>query len=109
MNTENLARRYYRLINDKDLEGVLALMASDVVFDLPDGRKVEVEALREMYVGVFSHGGPQPQPVSIVTGESNAAAEVEVKLADGSVRKMASFFYAGWNGKLERVAVYQRS
>ncbi len=110
MNTEHLARTYYRKVNAKDLEGLLALFADDAVFILPDGRQVSgVAEIRQMYERVFAHGGPQPQPVSFVAADHGVAAEVQVHLSDGTVRRMASFFQAGADEKFTSVGVYQRN
>ncbi len=110
MNTENLARSYYRKVNAKDIEGLLALFADDACFVLPDGRNVAgMDAIRTMYENVFKHGGPQPKPVAFVPGEDAVAAEVEVHLADGTVRQMASFFQVDNQGKFTSVGVYQRT
>lgn len=110
MNTENLARSYYRRVNAKDIEGLLGLFADDASFVLPDGRTVAgMDAIRTMYEGVFAHGGPQPQPVAFVPGENSVAAEIEVHLADGTVRQMASFFQVDNQGKFTSVGVYQRT
>lgn len=109
MNTENLARAYYRTVNSADIEALLKLFADDAVFKLPDGRRVEgIDAIRAMYVGVFAHGGPQPRPVRIVPGTDAVAAEVEVHLADGSVLNMASFFEVDGEGRFTSVGVYRR-
>ncbi|WP_417621248.1 nuclear transport factor 2 family protein [Parasphingorhabdus sp.] len=110
MNTENLARAYYRKVNAKDIEGLLALFADDARFVLPDGRIVAgMDAIRTMYEGVFAQGGPQPQPVAFVPGENGVAAEIEVHLADGTVRQMASFFHVDDEGKFTSIGVYQRT
>ncbi len=109
MCTKDKALAYYRAINAKDLDGVCALFADDAVFNLPDGRVVAgMAAIRAMYVGVFAHGGPQPQPKVIVPAASHVAVEVEVHLADGSVRNMASFFAMREDGLFGSVSVYQR-
>lgn len=109
MNAEHLARRYYRNINARDLEGVLSLFSDDAVFHLPDGRVVSgKDALRQMYTHVFAQGGPQPLPVKIVATDTDAAAEVEVTLADGAKLFMASFFAMGAGEFFETVSVYQR-
>lgn len=110
MNTEHLARTYYRKVNARDLEGLLSLFADDAEFTLPDGRKVAgLAAIRQMYERVFSLGGPQPQPTSFVAAEHGVAAEVEVHLADGTVRQMASFFQVGADETFTAVGVYQRN
>lgn len=109
MKTESMARSYYRYINGKDVEGLLALFADDVKFFLPDGKTVTgKDALRSMYQRIFSLGGPQPQPVSMMANEHSAAAEVEVTLADGTVRHMASFFQTDDREHFCSVTVYQR-
>lgn len=109
MNSEHLARTYYRKVNAKDIEGLLALFTDDAVFTLPDGRKVEgTPAIRAMYERVFELGGPQPQPVNFVAAEYAVAAEIEVHLADDRVLSMASFFTAREDGKFTRVGVYRR-
>ena len=109
MNTEHLARTYYRRVNAKDLEGLLSLFADDATFTLPDGRTVSGMAeIRQMYERVFGHGGPQPQPLSFIPSDHGVAAEVQVHLADGSVRHMASFFQVGDDEKFTSVGVYQR-
>lgn len=110
MNTEDRARTYYSKINAKDLEGLLALFAEDATFTLPDGRKVSGMAeIRKMYVNVFAHGGPQPQPMTFIASDSGVAVEVQVNLADGSVRNMASFFQVGSDEKFISIGVYQRA
>ncbi len=109
MNTENLARAYYRTVNSADIEALLKLFAADAVFTLPDGRQVEgFAAIRQMYAGVFAKGGPQPHPIRIVPGSDAVAAEVEVRLADGSVLNMASFFEVDGEGRFTSVGVYRR-
>lgn len=107
--TNEIARRYYRLVNAQDMDNLLALFSDEICFDLPDGRKVEGKAaLQEMYSDVFARGGPQPQPVRVIAGEAGAAAEVEVTLSDGRVLQMASFFHTNESGLVERVGVYRR-
>lgn len=109
MTAESMARKYYRCINAKDVDGVLSLLEQDAVFQLPDGNEVTGhEALRWMYTRVFSSGGPQPQPVRIIATATGAAVEVEVVLADGSRLQMASFFTMGVGQAFERVTVYRR-
>ncbi len=110
MNSEHLARTYYRKVNAKDIEGLLALFTDDAVFTLPDGRKVEgLPAIRAMYERVFAAGGPQPQPTSFTAAIHAVAAEVEVHLPDGSVRQMASFFQLSSEEKFVTVGVYTRT
>lgn len=110
MNTEHLARTYYRKVNAKDLEGLLSLFAEDAVFTLPDARQVAgLAAIRQMYERVFALGGPQPQPIRFIAAEHGVAAEIEVHLADGTVRQMASFFQVGGDEKFTAVGVYQRT
>lgn len=109
MSAESLARAYYRRVNAKDIEGLLALFDDDAQFNLPDGREVKgKDALRSMYENVFAAGGPQPQPVRIVATQTDAAAEVEVTLASGEVLAMASFFTMGSGDGFARVGVYKR-
>lgn len=109
MTAESLARKYYRFINAKDVDGVLSVLSDNATFLLPDGREVSgKDALRRMYTHVFAAGGPQPQPVRIVASESDAAVQVEVALADGRILQMASFFTMGPDETFEAVAVYQR-
>lgn len=109
MCTKDRALDYYAAINAKDLDGVCALFADDAAFNLPDGRRVEgIAAIRQMYVGVFAQGGPQPQPVVIVPGKTHVAVEVTVTLANGTVLNMASFFALGAGGKFASVSVYRR-
>ena len=109
MTAEYLARKYYRHINAKDVDGVLSLLSDAAVFHLPDGREVVgKDALRAMYTHVFAAGGPQPQPVRIIASKTDAAVQVEVALADGRTLQMASFFTIGPEETFETVAVYQR-
>lgn len=109
VTAEYLARKYYRSINARDVDGVLALLAPHAVFRLPDGNEVVGhDALRWMYTRVFSAGGPQPQPVRIVASPKEAAVEVEVALADGKRLQMASFFTMGDGQSFEQVSVYRR-
>lgn len=110
MNSEHLARTYYRKVNAKDIDGLLALFTDDAVFTLPDGRRVEgTPAIRAMYERVFEAGGPQPQPVTFIAAIHGVAVEVEVHLADGSMRQMASFFQLSSDDKFVSVGVYTRT
>lgn len=110
MDTEARARAYYQAINAGELEPLLDLFTDDATFHLPAGNTVAgKDALRQMYIGVFSRAGPQPQPIRIVAGQSSVAVEVEVTLGDGSVLNMASFFEVDPSGKFSRVSVYQRN
>lgn len=109
VTAEHLARKYYRYINAKDVDGVLSLLAPDAIFRLPDGNEVEGhEALRWMYARIFSAGGPQPQPMRMIATATEAAVEVEVGLADGKRLQMASFFTMGSGQTFDRVTVYRR-
>ncbi|WP_340589014.1 nuclear transport factor 2 family protein [Erythrobacter alti] len=109
MSAEHLARTYYRNINAKDLEGVLALFSDNATFNLPDGRVVVgKDNLRDMYTHVFAQGGPQPRPVNIVATDTDAAVQVEVTLSDGTTLHMASFFAMDSADTFDAVSVYQR-
>lgn len=109
MNSENLARSYYRKVNAKDMEGLLELFAENATFTLLDGRQVKGHAeMREMYKNVFAQGGPQPSPVNIVPAEDSVAAEVELRLADGAAMRVASFFGLNSEGKVTSVSVYRQ-
>ena len=110
MTAEHLARSYYRHVNAKDIDGVLSVLSENAVFNLPDGREVTGKhALRNMYTHVFAQGGPQPVPVKIVATDTDAAAQIEVTLADGTKLYMASFFAMGSGNTFDLVSVYQRA
>jgi len=108
MHPTELAERYFASVRDRDIERFMALFNKDATFVLPDGREVVGEgAIREMELAVFKSGVPTPSPGAMVVGENSIAVEVQVHLAGGGVRRIASFFQLR-EGRIQRLSVYRQ-
>jgi ketosteroid isomerase-like protein len=109
MNPADVTERYFASIRARDLDGLVALYAENACFILPNGREFNgVEAIREMHRSVFAAGGPMPTPLASIAGASSIAVEIEARLADGTVRRTANFYYLNAAGRIERLSVYMR-
>ncbi|UVO52615.1 nuclear transport factor 2 family protein [Sphingomonas sp. SUN039] len=109
MTPTELADRYFAAVRARDLDAFTALFAEDATFVLPDGREIAGKAaIREMEAQVFAAGGPTPSPQSMFPGGEGIAVQVEVRLADDSVRRMGSFFHLGADGLIRRLSIYRQ-
>jgi uncharacterized protein (TIGR02246 family) len=109
MQPIELAERYFASVRARDIEGFSALFAEDAVFVRPDGIRLSgLAAIREMEAGVFAAGPPTPAPEVMVAGANAVAVEINVRLADGGVRRMANFFHLNAEGKIQRLSVYRQ-
>jgi ketosteroid isomerase-like protein len=99
---------YFSSVRARDIERFISLFADDAIMILPDGREVAgTAAIREMELSVFQSSSPPfPTPVSIVTGDDSVAAEIDVRLPNGLVLKMANFFQLNGDGRIWRLSVY---
>ncbi len=109
MNPQHVVERYFENIRARDIDALSTLYADDATFHLPNGKSFAgIAAIRDMHLGVFAAGSPFPNPVRQVITESSAAVEIEAKLADGSSRHTANFFYLNASGRIQRISVYAR-
>lgn len=109
MNPQRVIERYFESIRARDIDALSALYADDATFHLPNGNSFAgIAAIRDMHLGVFAAGSPFPNPVSQVIAEASAAVEIEARLADGSIRHTANFFYLNADGRIQRISVYAR-
>jgi len=109
MHPTELADRYFASVRDRDIERFMALFRKDATFVLPDGREIVGEsAIREMEMAVFKSGVPSPVPAAMVVGEHSIAVEVQVHLSGGGIRRVASFFHLGDDGRIQRLSVYRQ-
>jgi hypothetical protein len=76
---------------------------------MPDGRElIGIDAIRDMYRGLFIAQSPSPTPVNLVVGENSVAAELEIRLTNGDIRRTANFFSMNDAGLIERLSIYAR-
>jgi uncharacterized protein (TIGR02246 family) len=109
MDPAHVTERYFTSIRARDLDGLIALYADDACFTLPDGREFHgVDAIREMHRSVFSAGAPNPTALKSIAGASSIAVEIEARLADGTVRRTANFYYLNGAGRIQALSVYMR-
>jgi uncharacterized protein (TIGR02246 family) len=109
MRPTELADRYFASVRARDIDGFIALFAEDATFIRPDGIKLSGRtAIREMELGVFTTGAPTPSRVASVESDNAIAVEVDVRLADGTMRHMANFFQLNVDGHIQRLSVYRQ-
>ena len=109
MNVNDIADSYFRCIRGKDVDGLVALYAEDAVVTFPNGMQLSgSQAIREFQTKLFSGSAPYPTPGARIAGENAIAVEIEARLADGSVRNTANFFYVNEAGRIQRLSVYAR-
>lgn len=110
MTPDELAGRYFNCIRAKDINGLSELYEEDATFVLPDGREFAGKAaILEMQRSVFSHGALTPVPVSMIVGASAIAVEIETRIPDGTVRRMADLFHLSATGRIRRLCVYMQA
>jgi len=110
MDLDKVIAGYFAAIRAKDIEGLMALYASDASFSLPDGRQFSgTDAIRAMHLSVFAASAPQPSPGRTIIAPSAAAVEIEARLPDGSVRHTTNHFFLNKDGKIERLSVYVKT
>lgn len=109
MHPTELADRYFASVRARDIDSFMALFAEDATFVAPDGRVLTgVAAIREMELRAFTLGAPTPSPAATVFGENSIAVEIDVRLADGTIRRMADFFHLNSKGLIQRLSVYRQ-
>lgn len=109
MNKSDLANQYFSSVKNRDLESLCALYIDDAELVLPDGRELlGIAAIREMYSGLFASQAPSPTPVHVVIGEGAVAAELEIRLPNGDIRRTANFFSLNDAGLIKRLSIYAR-
>lgn len=107
MSPDEVADRYFDVIRNRDVDGLVALYADDAVITLPNGAQVAgAKAIRVFQSDVFARGAPYPTPGPRVVGASEVAVEIKAKLPDGSVRSTANFFFINAAGRIQRLSVY---
>lgn len=110
MSPDQVADRYFEVVRNRDVDGLVALYADDATITLPSGAQVVgVEAIRAFQTDVYARGAPFPTPGPRIVGASEIAVEIKAKIADGSVRNTANFFYLNEAGRIQRLSVYAQS
>lgn len=109
MNPTEVANRYFASIRARDIDAFMALFEEDATLTLPDGRVVYgAAAIREVETAVFAAGNPMPTPVAMVAGENAIAVQIDVRLPDGSLLKMANFYHLDGEGRIKQLSVYRQ-
>ena len=107
MNPDQVADRYFEVVRNRDVDGLVALYADDAVITLPTGAQVVgIEAIRAFQTDVYARAAPYPTPGARIVGAHEIAVEIKAKLVDGSVRSTANFFYLNEAGRIQRLSVY---
>lgn len=80
---ESIANEYFSRMRKGDI-GVLELFHDDAVIQGLGMRTSGKDAIREFYTNAIASGGPQPsEPVTMLSDETKAIAEVNIALRDG--------------------------
>lgn len=109
MTPTEVAERYFTSVRNKDIESFIALFADDAVFISPSGSTYEGAAdIREMELGVFATTGPTPTPGAMIASADGVAVEIQVRLPDGQVRRVASFFHLNKQGRIQKLNIYRQ-
>jgi hypothetical protein len=109
MGPTEIAERYFASVRARDIESFMALFADDAVFISTSGATYTGAAdIREMELGIFATTGPMPTPGVMIAGENGVAVEIEVRLPDGEVRRVGSFFHTNKNSRIQRLSVYRQ-
>jgi hypothetical protein len=103
--------KYFSSVRARDIEAFMVLFAEDATFITPDGSsRTGADAIREMETAVFNAANPPtPSPRAIVADETSAAVEVEVRLPNGAVHHMGSFFQFDQSGLIQRLSIYRQA
>jgi ketosteroid isomerase-like protein len=110
VNPAELPDHYFPSVRDRDIDRFIELFAEDATMNLPDGRELSgAPAIREFELRVFAASPPVPTPVAVVAGENAVAVEIEVRLPDGTVQRVANFFHLNGEGRIQRLSVYRKS
>lgn len=100
MHPIELADRYYASVRERNIDKFIALFADDAIFVLPDGREISgAPTIREMELRAFAAGPPTPTPVVKIASENSIAVELQVRLPNGTVLRMAAFFQLNGEGE----------
>ena len=109
MDCTMLVDRYFANMRARDIEGLVSLFAGDATFTLPDGRELSGSAaIHEMYGKLFAAMAPSPTPLAVIAAAHGVAAEIEARLANGTIRRTANFFHFNDEGLIQRLSVYAR-
>lgn len=109
MSDSSLANQYFSSVKNRDLDSLCALYVNEAQLVLPDGRELfGVEAIRDMYRGLFASQAPSPNPIHVVVSEQSVAAELEIHLPNGDIRRTANFFHLDDAGLIKRLSIYTR-
>jgi hypothetical protein len=110
MDCTKLVDCYFANMRARDIEGLTKLFAADATFTLPDGRELTgCAAIHEMYSKLFAAMAPSPTPLAVIAAARGVAAEIEARLANGTIRRTANFFHFDDEGLIKRLSVYARS
>lgn len=111
MQSVQVVDRYFCSVRARDIDAFMALFADDAVFITPDGRShVGAHAIREMEKAVFAADNPPtPAPGHVIADEFSAAVEVEVRLPNGLIHRMGSFFQFNHSGSIQRLSIYRQA
>ena len=109
---ERILRRAYRAFNDRDIDGALALMRSDVDWPnaLEGGRVRGHEAVREYWAGQFATLDPRVEPLAFGEDEAGrVVVDVHQVVRDAAgeilVDQRVQHAYAFREGLVERMDV----
>jgi ketosteroid isomerase-like protein len=109
MDHTKRVERYFAYMRERNLEGLLSLFAEAATFALPDGHELSgVAAIRGMYTKLFAAAPPSPTARVMIAGPHGVATEIEVRLPDGTVRRMGDFFHFNDEGLIQRLSIYAR-
>lgn len=109
MNPTDVANRYFASVRTRDIDAFMALFAEDATLMLPDGRAiVGAAAIRKMETAVFAAGSPMPTPTTMVASVDAIAVQIDVRLPDGSLLKMANFYHLDGEGRIKQLSVYRQ-
>jgi hypothetical protein len=110
MDPNDVADRYFEVVRNRDVDGLVALYAADAVITLPHGAQVAgIDAIRAFQTDVNGRAAPYPTPGPRTVGASEIAVEIKAQLPDGTVRNTANFFYLNEAGLIERLSVYAQA
>lgn len=111
MSHVEIVDQYFASVRARDIDAFMALFANDAIFITPDGRShAGADAIRTMESAVFAtENPPTPSPGPVVANEYSAAVEVEVRLPNGAIHRMGSFFQFNASGSIQRLSIYRQA